>query len=194
MKEYSIEEIDLAIDVLDNIRESAIANTEYGFNDDWVTFMKKMRILTAQSSGARIQNYIFHAFGWAKINPLLNRGDVKNSLGQYYEVKVTIITTSNPCANIVQIRLWQNISGHHIFVVDAMENYKLTHFALSSFDMKQEVALCGVNAHGTKETNKSNQKVEWAIRIKWKENDIVYKRWTEKYKQNSEIVVSHVSN
>jgi len=187
MKQYTMQEINQALDVLDNIREYAINNIEYGFNDDWATFIRKMRILTPQSSGSRIQNYIFRALGWTKINPLLNRGDVKNSLGQYFEVKVTIITSSNPCANIVQVRLWQDISGHQIFVIDSTNNYKVTHFTLSRYEMNQEVSLCGSNAHGTKEANKLNVNIEWALRINWDETNEVYNRWINKYKQHSEI-------
>jgi len=187
MKEYSIQEIDQAIELLNNVREFAINNPQYGFNDDWVTFMKKMRILTPQSSGARIQNYIFRALGWKVIPASLNRGDVQNSLGQYFEVKVTQITSSNICANIVQIRLWQALSGHHIFVIDTTLNYKVTHFTLSKYDMNQEVGLCGDSAHGTKTANISNQNVEWAIRINWDNTDETYQRWMAKYKQESNI-------
>lgn len=67
MKEYSAYEIDRVIEILDNIREIAINNPQYGFDDDWITFIKKMRVLTPQSSGARIQNYIFRALGWTAI-------------------------------------------------------------------------------------------------------------------------------
>jgi len=73
MKEYTMEEISQALSILDNIREVAIDNPEYGFDDDWITFVKKMRVLTPQSSGSRIQNYIFRALGWGKISPLLNK-------------------------------------------------------------------------------------------------------------------------
>lgn len=187
MKEYTEQEINQALNILNNIREYAVNNLEYGFNDDWTTFMGKMRILTPQSSGSRIQNYIFRALGWTKISPLLNKGDVQNSLGQYFEVKVTIITTSNTCANIVQIRLWQDISGHQIFVIDATRNYEVTHFTLSKYEMKQEVDLCGSNAHGTQEANKFNRNIEWAIRINWGEENNIYKRWITKYKQHSNI-------
>lgn len=110
-----------------------------------------------------------------------------NSLGQYFEVKITQISSSNRCANIVQIRLWQPISGHHIFVIDATKNYVVTHFALSKYEMEEEVTLCGNSAHGTKLANISNLNVEWAIRINWNNTDKVYQRWIAKYKQESNI-------
>jgi len=180
-------ELDKAIKVLDIVREEAVNDYNYGFDDDWDTFMKKMRILTSQSSGARIQNYIFKAFGWEKIPANLNKGDVKNSIGQYYEVKATMITTSNTSANVVQIRLWQDVSGYHVFVIDSTNNYKLTHFQLSKNEMKQEVEMCASQAHGTKEINKANHHIEYAIRIPWKKGDKVYDRWMDRYKQSTNI-------
>lgn len=185
-QEYS--EINSVLKTLDSMRKEAIENKQYGFDDDWKMFMKKMRILTPQSSGSRIQNYIFRALGWTKISALLNKGDVKNTLNQYYEVKVTTVTTSNPTANIVQIRLWQKISGHHIFVIDSTKDYELIHFQLSKSEMKKEVELCGSSAHGTTEANKDNKKVEWAIHINWKKDDSVYKRWMEDYYQDTDIM------
>lgn len=187
MRGYSVDELDKAIEVIDAVREAAVHDPAYGLNDDWLTFMKKMRILTPQSSGARMQNYIFKALGWTRIPASANRGDVKNSLGQYFEVKVTIISSSNSCANIVQIRLWQPIAGHHVFVIDTTSGYSVTHFALSKYDMEQEVKLCGASAHGTQEANKSNLNVEWAIRIDWDAEDETYKRWMLKYRQDSEV-------
>jgi hypothetical protein len=187
MKDYNSEEIANVIKTLDDIRGRAIKDQLYGFNDNWITFMSKMRILTPQSSGARIQNYIFRALGWESVPASLNKGDVKNSLGQYYEVKITLISSSNLSANIVQIRMWQSISGHHIFVIDTTNNYEVTHFSLSKYDMEQEVKLCGNSAHGTKIANLANQNVEWSIRINWNVNDDTYKRWIVKYKQESNI-------
>ena len=181
------EEIDTAIAVLDAVRGAAIKDPEYGFDDDWLTFMKKMRILTPQSSGARMQNYIFRVLGWERLPASANQGDVRNSLGQCFEVKVTLISSSNTSANIVQIRLWQEVSGYHVFVVDATRNYRVTHFTLSKYDMRQEVKLCGSSAHGTKEANLDNRNVEWAIRVHWSPFDPIYQRWMLKYKQDSAI-------
>ena len=183
----SSEELDKAIKIIDIARKEAVDNLEYGFDENWKNFMKRMRILTSQSSGARMQNYIFKAFGWTKIPANLNKGDVKNSLGQYYEVKATTITTSNKSANIVQIRLWQNVSGYHIFVIDSTNDYKLTHFQLSKNEMKQEVEACASQAHGTKEINQANHHVEWAIRVPWKKGDKVYDRWMNRYKQDTNL-------
>jgi len=187
MRDYSLQEINQAIELMDSIRGFAKDHLEYGFDDDWPIFVGKMRILTSQAWGSRIQNHIFRALGWERIPSSLGRGDVKNSLGQYFEVKVTIISSSNTCANIVQIRLWQSINGHHIFVIDATKNCEVTHFFLSTYDMKQEVELCGSSAHGTKVANTSNKNIEWAIRISWKSDNKTYQRWIAKYKQESNI-------
>ncbi len=183
----SKEKIDKAISILDTIREEAQKDNEYGFNDDWKNFMKKMRILTTQSSGGRIQDYIFKKLGWTKIPSKLNKGDVKNSLGQYFEVKVTTITTSNKSANFVQIRLWQSLSGYHFFVIDAINDYELIHFQLSKSEMNKEVELCASQAHGTKEAVKDNQNVEWAIHFDWNEDNEIYKRWIKNYKQDTNL-------
>ncbi|MFH0808679.1 MAG: hypothetical protein V1888_03650 [archaeon] len=183
----SSEDLEKAIKIIDIARKEAVDNLEYGFDENWKNFMKRMRILTSQSSGARMQNYIFKAFGWEKIPANLNKGDVKNSIGQYYEVKATTITTSNTTANIVQIRLWQSVSGYHVFVIDATNDYKLTHFQLSHNEMKQEVEECASQAHGTREINEANHHVEWAIRVPWVEGDKVYDRWMERYKQDTNL-------
>lgn len=183
----SIEEIDKVIKVLDIVRQEAKKDNQYGFNDNWKDFMKRMRILNTQSSGSRMQDYIFRKLGWTRIPSKLNNGDVKNSLGQYFEVKVTTITTSNDTANIVQIRLYQNVSAYHIFVVDAMKDYELIHFQLSKNEMKQEVNLIGSQAHGTKGSVANNQNVEYAIHFKWDKNDKNYKRWINNYKQDTNL-------
>jgi hypothetical protein len=179
-------DIETTLKVLDIIRGEAIKNKEYAFKDDFRLFMKKMRLLTSQSSGARLQNYIFRSFGWESVDQKLDRGDVKNNLGQYFEVKVSMITTSNNTANIVQIRPWQNISGHHIFVIDSKNDYKVTHYYLSKSEMKTEVEMCANHSHGTKESNKENNHIEWSIRIPWRESDKVFQRW-KKYKQDTDI-------
>ena len=183
----NIKEIDDAIRVMDTIRTDAQKDSKYGFSDDWKNFMKKMRLLTTQSSGSRMQDYIFNKFGWTKIPSNLNRGDVKNNLGQFFEVKVSTITPSNRTANFVQIRLFQNISGYHIFVIDSTTDYKLIHFSLSKSEMKKEVELCGSQAHGTKESIKSNNNIEYAIHIKWKKEDETFNRWIENYKQDTDL-------
>ncbi len=179
-------DLDITINVLDVMRGEAVKNKEYGFDDDWKLFMKKMRLLTSQSSGARLQNYIFKSFGWEIVDQKLGKGDVKNSLNQYFEVKATVITTSNLTANIVQIRPWQEIAGHHIFVIDSTKDYKVTHYYLSKSEMKSEVDMCANHSHGTKEINKDNRHIEWSIRIPWKEKDKVFQRW-KKYKQDTDI-------
>lgn len=179
--------IEEVIDVMDIIRQEAQKDLEYGFNLDWDFFMKTMRILTTQSSGIRMQNYIFKRLGWAKVPSKLNKGDVKNSLGQYFEVKVSTITTSNKTANIVQIRLYQKISAYHIFVIDSTRNYILTHFNLSKNEMKEEVRLIGAQAHGTKGAVVNNKNIEYAIHFNWDEKDKTYKRWVKKYKQDTDL-------
>ena len=186
---FSETEIDTTINVLDIVREEAIKDRRYGFDEDWIPFMKKMRLLTPQSSGARFQNRIFESLGWEPVDQKLGKGDVKNSMNQHFEVKATVITTSNSSANIVQIRPWQEISGHYIFVIDSFNDYKVDTFFLSKSDMNKEVELCANHSHGTKIINKENNHIEWSIRIPWNKEDKVYKRW-QKYKDNDIDVAS----
>ena len=191
-KEYNethIPEVDIekTINILDIIRGEAVKNNKYAFGDDWALFMKKMRLLTPQSSGARFQNRIFESLGWEIVDQKLGKGDVKNSLNQFFEVKASVITTINPLANIVQIRPWQEISGHYIFVIDSFNDYSVTTFYLSKAEMKQEVELCATHSHGTKIINEANRHIEWSIRIPWRKDDKVYQRW-QKYKQDVDVV------
>lgn len=171
------------MELIDSIRHEASENLEYGFDDDWKTFMKKMRVLTAQASGARIQNYLIRKYGWIKVSSNANRGDAKDSSDRYFEVKITIITTSNPLANIVQIRPWQKVTGHHIFVIDSINNYELTHFFLTEHEMQEEVNSCGQSAHGTRDADKDNKNKEWAIHMNWEGRDDTRSRWIKKYKR-----------
>lgn len=176
------EDIDTTIKILDIVREEAIKIKRYGFDDDWVLFMKKMRLLNSQSSGAKYQNRIFESLGWEVVSQKLGKGDVKNSLNQHFEVKASVITTSNPLVNMVQIRPWQDIAGHYIFVIDSFNNYHVTTFYLSKAEMKEEIKLCGQYSHGTTQINEGNQHREYSIRFNWVKKDEIYKRW-QKYKQ-----------
>lgn len=176
------EDIEKTIKVLDIVREEAVKNKNYAFGDDWILFMKKMRLLTPQSSGAKYQNRIFESLGWTIVDQKLGKGDVKNSLNQFFEVKASVITTSNPLVNMVQIRPWQEISGHYIFVIDSFKDYKVTTFYLSKAEMKEEIEKCGGHSHGTKKINEKNTHNEYSIRFNWIKKDDICKRW-EKYEQ-----------
>jgi len=167
---------------ISRIRGEASNDPEYGFNDDWYTFMSKMMLLTPQSQGIRIQNYIIKKKGWRKIPSSMDRGDVINKSGEYFEIKTSIITSSNPYVNIVQIRLWQKIDGYYIFVIDATNNYETIQFILSKSDMINEVKLIGGSAHGTYNANKLNTNKEQAMHFMWDYEDRVCERWLKKYK------------
>lgn len=148
--------------------------------DTWPLFIRKMRVLTPQSSGARIQNYIAAAFGWRVVSQKLDLGDIVDASGRYFEVKASIITPSNPDVNLVQIRPYQKIDGYHIFVVDS--DYKLHHLSLTKAQMAAEIAVLGNNAHGTNDANKKNVNQEKAIRFAWTPQSGTAKTWLEKYR------------
>lgn len=53
--------------------------------------------------------------------------------------------------------------------------------------MKEELKLLGSQSHGTKLSIANNQNVEYSIHINWDEKDKHYKRWIEKYKQDTNL-------
>jgi len=169
---------------ISKVRSEAYNDPEYGFDDDWQTFMSKMMLLTPQSQGARIQNYIIKTKGWEKVPSSLDRGDAINEYGEYVEIKTSVITSSNPYVNIVQIRLWQEIDGYHVFVIDSTNDFETVEFKLSKSDMINEVKQIGILAHGTINANKLNTNKEQAIHFLWGDNPIC-KRWLAKYKYGS---------
>jgi len=180
----NVEEIDYdhLNEAISKVRSEASNYPEYGFDDDWEAFMSKMMLLTPQSQGARIQNYIIKTKGWKKIPSSLDRGDAINEYGEYVEIKTSIITSSNPYVNIVQIRLWQKIDGYYIFVIDATNNYEAIQFILSKSDMINEVKLTGIFSHGTLNANKLNVNREHSIHFMWDDEYEVCERWLKKYK------------
>lgn len=174
-------ELDKIINILDMIREEA--KTETWHNERWSLFIRRMRLLNPQAYGSRIQNYLFDKLGWERVPSRLDRGDVRNSPGQYFEVKMSFITPKNQEVNIVQVRPWQQISGHHIFVVDATDHYALYHFGLSKNEMGAEISLIGSSAHGTTSAVRNNINREYRLGIPWRENHPAYQRWISQYLQ-----------
>jgi hypothetical protein len=182
----SISRVEEALCTLQEVRLEANGDALYGFNERWVDFIKRMRLLTPQSYGGRVQNYLFRRLGWKPVDQKLDKGDVVNSLGQHFEVKVSLITETNSQVNMVQIRPWQDISGHYIFVVDTTAvGWPLTHFFLSRNEMGSELALLGTSAHGTKEATKDNANRELSIRLPWKPGADLFERWCRFYRQPS---------
>ena len=191
MNDFTVTELNRVIEILDAVRERT--KTETWYDNDWNLFIRKMRLLNPQSYGPRIQNYLFNRLGWERVPANLDRGDVRNSLGQYFEAKVSLITPKNQAVNIVQVRPWQQITGHHIFVIDATDQYKLYHFALSKNEMKVEIELMGSSAHGTTKALKNNVNREYRLGVPWLKDNHIYQRWINQYLQvdTSSVLTSH---
>lgn len=143
----------------------------------WELFARQCRLLTAQSYGPRFEKYFMHAFGWTKVPSKLNRGDIKDAAGEYYEVKVTMITPSNPGVNFVQLRPHQDIAGYHLFVINP--DYTIHHLMVSKKDMNTHIAAMGSSAHGTSTANTVNANKEYAIRFPWTPSEGTAKTWIQ---------------
>lgn len=184
-----IASLDLVLDRLDTIRAEATAGGKaYALLEPWPIFIRRMRLLTPQSYGVRIQNYFARQFGWTVVPAKLDRGDVVESqtgVERYHEVKATLITSSNPGVNFVQIRPHQDIAGYHLFIVE--RDYTVVHLWLSKDDMTAELALLGSSAHGTTTAIGKNLTREYAIRFPWTPAfGGTAQRWLEQYQVTSQ--------
>ena len=188
MASVSKDDIEKALKIIDSVRQESKNDVKgYGFGDDWKTFMKRMRLLTTQSSSPRIESYLAKHHNWRKIMPSLDKGDIKDDKGDYYEIKLSTLTTSNQHINILQIRLWQKIKGYKIFVIDALDDYETTYFELTKEQMIDEIEKAPQYSHGTKRVNKQNARKEYSLHIKSSKKDETFQRWNKKYKKDFPI-------
>ena len=106
-------------------------------------------------------------------------------MGDFYEVKCSIITLTNPRLNFVQIRDWQNIKGYFGIAFDTrIRPINIEVYRLDKSQMKEECNLMKASsAHGTEEANKNNANKELRFDLKIDPNDKNYIRW-QKYKSN----------
>lgn len=176
-----IRALDEVLERLDTIRALASKSKSYSFDEPWAVFVRRMRMLTPQAYGTRIQNYLAGVLGWTVVGSKLDRGDVVDADGQYWEIKSTIITASNPGVNFVQIRPHQDIAGYHCFVID--RDYRLVHLRLTKADMAAELARFGSSAHGTTTAVVGNTTREFAIRFPWTPETGIAADWIARYGQ-----------
>lgn len=170
-------------DVIRSLNDIRTQDTSTWLDNPWHIFIRKCYLLNPQQWGGLIRSYLFHRLGWTKVKDTEDRGDVRNTLGQYFEVKVSMITPKNAAINVVQIRLWQNISGYHIFVIDTTNHFKLYHFSLSKSEMKQEDNLLGHSAHGTQQAIIHNVNKERRFSVPWDLTNEHLTRWKQNYLQ-----------
>lgn len=174
--------LDELIAELDGIRleaqSSKLSAKRKLFGERWASFIRLMRVLSSQSWGPKVEEYLRNVHGWEKVDPKLARGDARELVpgGRHFEMKTTIITPTNTSANFVQIRPHHDIDGYQLFVVQG--DYSVVHYYLTKEQMKKELDLLGTLAHGTtREGGADMVNAEWAIRFEWDKAGDVRKRW-----------------
>ena len=157
---------DEALKILREIKQEASKDPEYGFDDDWNTFIQKMHFLSPKAFGTRIQNRIVLKNNFKKVNASIDKGDFKKE-NSFYEFKVSILTLSNKLANFVNIRPYQDITGYYCFVVNTLSNpYKTYQFKLSKEQMGNEIKLLNASfANGAKTANLKNKNISFRFSI-----------------------------
>lgn len=175
--------LDTFIAELDEIRRSVQSKSAKAarrlFAEPWPLFIRRMRLLSSQSWGPKVEQYFRELHGWDEVDPAIARGDARERAGrgQYFEMKTTIITPTNPNANFVQIRPHHNVDGYQLFVVDV--DYSVVHYHLTKSEMEAELKKIGRLAHGTTGAGgKQMKNAEWAIRFEWSKHSPVRKRWS----------------
>src|SRR5665648_65209 len=117
------ERLDRLIHDMDEVRDDTNrqAKSKEGLNGmPWSIFARRMRVLTSQSSGPKLESRFIDFYHWEPVSSKLDRGDarevrldtegnsVKDEAGEpiydYYEIKASFITGRNRSANFVQLR------------------------------------------------------------------------------------------
>ena len=103
-------------------------------------------------------------FSWRKVKATENKGDYIDCDGKYFELKCSSTNDSNTI-NILQIRPWQDVDYYRIVYFDLDDSSKSKSYILTKSDMLSEIEKNGNAIHGTKDANKSNNKIEYAIHL-----------------------------
>jgi hypothetical protein len=177
----SLARLDTVIAVIDAERSAARANSmrRQELTQPWAVFIRRMRLLTSQSWGSRVQNYLAAFYGWSSVDQREERGDVITDRGEHAEVKVTMVTASNTKVNFVQLRPYQNIDGYRLFVVD--RDYSIHRFDLTAQQMTAEIDAIGDVAHGSRSRRDGKADCEYVIRFDWRVDNAARKRWEQHY-------------
>lgn len=118
-----------------------------------------LRNISSQSYGPLMQKIHIRHNKLEKVAATEDRGDFRRNKS-YYEYKFTI-QSSDGKTNFVQIRPWQKCD--YVFEVLNLQN-ELELYYVPKRRLMQLVEEYGGAAHGTKEANSSNKKVEYALR------------------------------
>lgn len=180
-----IDSIHAAFGVLTQVRKESVGSPRYGFDDSFDVFIMKMLCLTPQSYGCRLQSFLIERFCLARVSQQKGTGDFQDQFGECWELKASIITDTNAFLNLVQIRPWQSIAGYLCVAIDTRSvPFTVDVYRLSKSDMESELTACRATAaHGTKDANTHNQKVELRLSIPIAAGNKDYDRWA-KYRTN----------
>ena len=150
---------------------------------DYVTIL---RFLTPQSYGCKLQDLFIKMLGLTPTPSKDNSGDCRDNMGDFYEVKCSIVTTTNSSLNFVQIRPWQEVRGYFGIVIDTrVDPYRIEVYRLSKSDMERECKeLNATSAHGTRKANELNSNVELRLSVPIDQSNHHYIRWKNKYLSN----------
>jgi len=179
-------QIEIALQILREIKKDSSKDSRYGFDDDWNSFIKKMQFLSPKSFGTRIQNRIIEKNNFDKVGASDDKGDFKKD-GIYFEFKTTILTPSNTGANFVNVRTYQQIDGYYCLVVNTnISPYETMQFYLSKDQMEKELEILKANpSNGTIASNKENKNVPFRFTINFAPGNKNAERWLSKYRINS---------
>jgi len=163
---------------------------DFGFDDEWLLFLKKMCLLSPKSYGTKIQNRVIIRNNFNKVSQKDDKGDFEIN-NEYYELKTSVITVTNKTANISGLRKYQNINGYYILLIDASDyNRPQTYiYKLSKKEMNNEMKTmkaCPLN--GTKQANINNKNIPYRIGLLIKDDSKDFKRWNELYTCNDLIL------
>jgi hypothetical protein len=176
-----LERIKEALKTQTEVRTLVLKNKNIGSSLSIRDFIIVMQMLTPQSYGSRVQNRLINQLGFIPIESKDNSGDCEDSFGDRWEIKSSIINSSNNSLNLVQIRPWQDIKGYIIVVFDTrIDPMDIQVYRLDINQMKRECELCNANsAHGTKNANINNKNIELRFSIKIDREDAIFKRWQQ---------------
>ena len=144
-----------------------------------------MNIMSSQKRSVLIQDRIIKDMNYG---PRRNK-DSGDSYGddKDHEIKSSLITSTNLCINIRQVRMWQNCE-YIVLGVDVRSIYKPLgyFFKLTHLNMKCELKKYNASSsHGTKTANQKNINIEMSFTIKIDDTDNHFNRWKNNYRQPS---------
>lgn len=170
------------------VRKESANNPKFGFDLPLREFICTMGLLTPQSYGSRFEKYMQEKYGFTSLNSKDGKGDFSDELSNNYELKVSLITTTNINMNMVQIRPYQtDINRYMIIAVDVRgilsnDDIEVYVFMLTKEEMIFELKECkATSAHIHKGAISVNENIEYRISVPMIKGNIKFDRWIERY-------------